>query len=476
MGKKYQGAKEVIAFIKHNEIKFMDLKFVDLFGMLHHLTIPSNKVDTGFFEKGMGFDGSSIRGFQAIHESDMILRPDPTTLFEDPFFEEKTVSLFCDIIDPNGFKLYAKDPRGIARKTEQLMISQGVADTAMFGPELEFFIFDEVRFDQSVQHGYYFLNSESAFWNTGSDDKGAGNVGHRSSQKRAYLAAPPNDKYSDLRSKLSLIMEHVGMDPELHHHEVAAAGQCEIGFKFGPLLKQADHSILFKYLVKNLVDRHKKTATFMPKPLLQENGSGMHMNISLSKNGKNIFYEPGNYADLSQTALYFIGGILKHAGALCAICCPTTNSYRRLVPGYEAPMNLVYSQRNRSACIRIPMMASGPKSKRIEFRTPDPSCNPYLGFSAVLLAGLDGIQNKIQPPKPVDENIYEYEKSGQLMRTPASLEEAINQLEKDHHFLVKDKVFSEDLIRTYISIKRKEEIEYVNLRPHPSEFQLYFNT
>jgi glutamine synthetase len=473
MGKSYNGPKEVIAYIKEHDIQFVDLKFVDLFGMLQHLTLPASNVNYDTFEKGMGFDGSSIKGFQTIDESDMILKPDSESMFKDPFFEESSISVFCDIIDPNGHKLYHKDPRGIAKKAEQYMISSGIADVAFYGPELEFFIFDEVRFDQSTQHGYYFLNSDAAFWNTGKE--GGKNMGHRVSQKAAYLAAPPNDQYNNLRSKISQTLDFVGLETELHHHEVGAAGQSEIGFKFGPLMTQADKSTIYKYVVKNVVDRYGKTATFMPKPLLQENGSGMHMNISLMKNGKNLFYETGGYADLSQLAIHFIGGILKHASSLCAIVCPTTNSYRRLVPGYEAPMNLVYSARNRSACIRIPMMASGPKSKRIEFRTPDPSCNPYLGFSAVLMAGLDGVQNKIIPDDPIDVNMYEIEKAGGLKRTPSSLEEAIDALENDHDYLLKGEVFSKEFIETWIRLKRKDEIEYIKLRPHPSEFSLYFN-
>jgi glutamine synthetase len=473
MGKKYEGPKEVIKYIKEHDIRWVDLKFVSLFGTLHHITLKADKVDYGLFDRGMNFDGSSVVGFQTINNSDMILRPDPESMFNDPFFDEPAISMFCDIIDPAGEVLYHKDPRGIAKKAERALRKFGIGDNAFFGPELEFFIFDDVRFNQSSHEGYYFVNSEGAFWSTG-DDKNK-NTGHRSSQKRAYFAAPPNDKYHNLRTKISETLGHAGLDIELHHHEVAAAGQSEIGFKFGPLVTQSDRAIIYKYVVKNVVDRYDKTATFMPKPLLQENGSGMHMNLSIHKDGKNMFYEPGRYGDISELAEYFIGGILKHAAALCGIVCPTTNSYRRLVPGYEAPINLVYSARNRSACIRIPS-APSPKAKRIEFRTPDPSCNPYIGFAAVLMAGIDGVINKTKAPDPVDENIYEYEKTHVLKRTPSSLEESLNALESDHDFLLTEGVFSQEFVDTWISIKRKEEIEYVNLRPHPAEFLLYFNT
>jgi glutamine synthetase len=357
-----------------------------------------------------------------------------------------------------------------------LVRSIGVADDVFFGPELEFFIFDEVSFDQATQHGYYFLNSSAAFWASGKEGKG--NLGHQAGRKQAYFAAPPVDQYNNLRSKISNVLRTTGLETELHHHEVAAAGQCEIGFRFGPLLLQADSAIKYKYVVKNVVDRYGKTATFMPKPLLQENGSGMHMNLSLWKNNRNLFYEDGGYADLSQFATCFIGGILRHARALCAICAPTTNSYRRLVPGYEAPMNLIYSSRNRSACVRVPVAGASAKTKRIEFRTPDPSCNPYLGFAAVLMAGLDGVRNEIEPPAPVDEDIYklaETERGQSIESTPASLEEAIDALERDHEFLLQDGVFPPDVIEAWIETKRELEIDFIRLRPHPGEFSLYFN-
>jgi glutamine synthetase len=470
-------ARDVIQRIKDEEIRFLDLKFVDLHGTLQHLTVPAEVVDEGSFRQGFGFDGSSVKGFQKISESDMLLIPDANSVFLDPFFDDPALSVFCDIADPVNRAPYSRDPRGIARRAETFMRSQGVADNAFFGPEIEFFVFDEVSFDQATQHGYYFLNSSAAFWNTGQKESGP-SLGHQAGRKQAYFAAPPVDAYNNLRSKISNVLRSTGIETELHHHEVAAAGQCEIGFRFGPLMLQADASIKYKYVVKNVVDRYGKTATFMPKPLLQENGSGMHMNLSLWQGGENLFYQRGGYADLSPLALHFIGGILKHAGALCAFCSPSTNSYRRLVPGYEAPMNLIFSQRNRSACIRIPIAGSTSKTKRIEFRTPDPSCNPYLGFAALLMAGLDGVRNQIDPPDAVDEDIYALagtERGDAIESTPGSLDEAINALEADNGFLLEGGVFTKDVIDTWIEMKRTNEIEYVRLRPHPGEFALYFN-
>ena len=469
-------ARDVIQRIKDEEIRFLDLKFVDLLGTLQHLTVPAEVVDEGSFQKGFSFDGSSVKGFQKINESDMLLIPDPNSVFLDPFFDDPALSVFCDISDPISLRPYSRDPRGIARRAERLVRSIGVADEVFFGPELEFFIFDEVSFDQATQHGYYFLNSSAAFWASGKEGKG--NLGHQAGRKQAYFAAPPVDQYNNLRSKISNVLRTTGLETELHHHEVAAAGQCEIGFRFGPLLLQADSAIKYKYVVKNVVDRYGKTATFMPKPLLQENGSGMHMNLSLWKSDQNLFYEDGGYADLSRFAIHFIGGLLRHAKALCAICAPTTNSYRRLVPGYEAPMNLIYSSRNRSACVRVPVAGASAKAKRIEFRTPDPSCNPYLGFAAVLMAGLDGVRNEIEPPAPVDEDIYKLaatEGGQSIESTPASLEEAIDALERDHEFLLQDGVFPIDVIEAWIETKRETEIDFIRLRPHPGEFSLYFN-
>jgi glutamine synthetase len=469
-------ARQVIQKIKDEEIRFLDLKFVDLFGTLQHLTLPTEVVDEGDFQTGFGFDGSSVKGFQKINQSDMLLIPDPNSVFRDPFFDDPALSVFCDITDPLTRSPYSRDPRGIARRAERLVRSIGMADEVYFGPELEFFIFDEVSFDQATQHGYYFLNSSAAFWSSGKE--GQGNLGHQAARKQAYFAAPPVDQYNNLRSKISNVLRQTGLETELHHHEVAAAGQCEIGFRFGPLLHQADGAIKYKYVVKNVVDRYGKTATFMPKPLLQENGSGMHMNLSLWQGGRNLFYGEGGYADLSEFAIFFIGGILSHARALCAICAPTTNSYRRLVPGYEAPMNLIFSSRNRSACVRIPVSGASAKTKRIEFRTPDPSCNPYLGFAAVLMAGIDGVRNRIEPPAPVDEDIYQLAETNpglSIGRTPGSLEEALQALEKDHEFLLQDGVFTPDVIEAWVETKREAEIDFIRLRPHPGEFSLYFN-
>jgi len=462
--------------ISDDKIRFVDMKFVDLLGMLQHITFPVEAVEPDIFQKGLGFDGSSVRGFQKINESDMKLLPDAHTLFRDPFFDDPTLSVFCDIVDPSGYKPYSRDPRGVAHRAARLAKSLELADQVFFGPELEFFLFDDVRYDQSTEHGYYFIDADGAFWNTG--QSGGGNLAHRAGQKGAYFAAAPVDQSQNLRSKMSTVLRQVGVECDLHHHEVAAAGQNEIGFKFSTLTESADNSIKFKYVIKNVAHRYKKAATFMPKPLFEENGSGMHVHVSLWKDGQNTFYEAGGYADLSQSAVHFIGGLLHHASALCAFVAPTTNSYRRLVPGYEAPMNLVYSQRNRSACIRIPMFATSPSAKRIEFRTPDPSCNPYLAFAAILMAGLDGIAKEIEPPDPVDEDIYELadtEKGKSIRRTPGSLEEAIDALDQDHDFLLKEGVFPPDLIETWIDLKRKEEIDYIRLRPHPGEFPLYFN-
>jgi glutamine synthetase len=443
-------ARDVMKMIREDGIRFLDLKFVDLIGTLQHLTVPSEAVDEDTFRNGFAFDGSSVRGFQKISESDMLLMPDPASVFKDPFFDDPALSVFCDIADPIRRTPYSRDPRGIAGRAERLARSLGLADQVFFGPEIEFFVFDEVRFDQATQHGYYFLNSAAAFWSSGGQEGGP-SLGHQAGRKQAYFAAPPVDQYNNLRSKISNVLQQVGLEPELHHHEVGAA---------------------------NVVDRYKKTATFMPKPLLQENGSGMHMNVSLWKAGQNLFYKEGGYADLSPFALQFIGGLLKHAPALCAICSPTTNSYRRLVPGYEAPMNLIFSGRNRSACVRVPVGGSSPKAKRIEFRTPDPSCNPYLGFAALLMAGMDGVLSDIEPPDPVDEDLYalaETERGKAIGRTPASLGEALDALERDHEFLLRGDVFTRDVIDTWIQTKRTDELEYVRLRPHPAEFALYFN-
>jgi glutamine synthetase len=478
MQKTKKSARDVMREMQDEGIRFLDLKFVDVFGTLQHITIPAEVVDEKALNYGFSFDGSSVRGFQAINEADMILKPDPASVFKDPFFDDPAFSMFGEVIDPIRYRPYARDPRGVARRAERLVVSLGIADAAYFGPELEFFVFDEVRFDQSTQHGFYYVNSESAFWNTGRGEQNGGNLGSRLPRKRGYFAAPPGDRYANLRSKMSDVLRSVGVMTELHHHEVGAPGQQEIGFRFGTLTEQADRAVKYKYVVKNTARRYNKSVTFMPKPLFEEAGSGMHVNLSLWKDGQNLFYEHGGYADLSRTATLFIGGLLHHAPALCALTNPSTNSYRRLVPGYEAPINLVFSSRNRSACIRVPMTTASPKQKRIEYRTPDPSANPYLAFAAILLAGVDGILNGIEPAPPVDENIYEFartERGRDMRSTPGSLEIAVEALERDHEFLLRDGVFTPDLIEVWIESKRKEEITYINLRPHPSEFSLYFD-
>jgi glutamine synthetase len=466
--------RDIIKRIREEEIGYVDFKFVDLFGSLQHITFPAHVLDEGSFARGVNFDGSSVRGFQAISESDLLLKPDPNSLFLDPFFDEPTLSLFCDILDPDNYKPYSRDPRGVAHRAERLIRSIGLADIASIGVEPEFYLFDDVRYEQSIHHGYYFIDSEAA-QHLGSD---APSRIHRPRAKNAYFAAPPRDPTHNLRNKISALMQVAGLMPELNHHEVGSAGQNEIGFKHAPLRQAADNSIKFKYVVKNTASRYNKTATFMPKPLLEQAGSGMHTNISLWQNGQNLFYEHGGYADLSELARHFVGGLLAHAPAVCAFAAPTTNSYRRLVPGYEAPTILVYSQRNRSACIRVPFTGSNTNAKRIEFRTPDPSCNPYLAISAILLAGIDGVRNRIEPQSPVDENIYKFATSehGRLLQaTPSSLTQSLDAMEEDHGFLVRDGVFTDDLIDAWLRIKREQEIEYLSFRPHPTEFELYFD-
>ena len=467
--------RDVHRVIKEKEIRFIDLKFADILGGLQHTTIPIEVFDEDIFIEGMPFDGSSIRGFQKIHESDMLIRPDSSTMFIDPFMDDPTLSFICNIKDPVTQNIYSRDTRAVAQKAERFLEASRIADSASFGPELEFFIFDDVRYEQSVNQGFYHLDSVEGAWNTGRND--TPNLGHRPRPKGGYFPVPPVDTYQNLRSKMVSLLMSVGVEAEVHHHEVASGGQSEIGIRFSTMARMGDRALKYKYVIKNIAHRYDKTVTFMPKPLFQDNGSGMHVHVSLWRNGKNLFFQTDRYADLSDLAVNFIGGVLHHAAALCALCAPTTNSYRRLVPGYEAPINLVYSQRNRSACVRIPMTASE-KSKRIEFRTPDPSSNPYLVFASVLMAGIDGIENRIMPPDPIDEDIYElaHDPNRQAIKnTPGSLEEAINALEKDHEFLLKGGVFTEDLIRVYIDYKRKNEVDYIRLRPHPGEFYLYYD-
>ncbi|MBE7559463.1 type I glutamate--ammonia ligase [bacterium] len=465
---------EIIKRIKDEKIAFIDFKFNDFPGTWQNFTVPSKWLDADAFEEGFGFDGSSIRGWREINESDMLIMPDPATAFLDPFCEYPTLSLTCTILDPITRENYSRDPRTIALKAEEYLKSTGVADTAFFGPEAEFFIFDNVRFGGDAHYAFYELDSVEGIWNSESDE--VPNLGHRPRFKEGYFPVPPTDSLQDIRSEMVAVLQACGVDVEAHHHEVATAGQCEIDMRFNTLVRMADHLMVYKYVVKNVARRHGKSACFMPKPLFGDNGSGMHVHSSLWKGGKPLF-AGDHYAGLSQMALYYIGGILKHAPALCALCNPTTNSYRRLVPGYEAPVNLAYSQRNRSAAVRIPMYSASPKAKRVEYRPPDPSCNPYLAFSAILMAGLDGILNRIEPGDPLDKNIYDLppEELAMVPTVPGSLRESLNILEKDHEFLLRGDVFTQDVIEGWLSYKRTKEVDPVNLRPHPHEFHLYYD-
>ncbi|WP_017541421.1 MULTISPECIES: type I glutamate--ammonia ligase [Nocardiopsis] len=472
----FSSAEEALAFIRNEDVKFLDVRFTDLFGGVNHVTLPTENVDEDTFTKGQMFDGSSIRGFQAIHESDMLLLPDLSTAVLDPFREFKTLNMTFFVHDPLTLESYSRDPRNVARKAESYLKSSGIADTAFFGPEAEFYIFDDVRFETRANTGYYQIDSIEGAWNTGTAQNG-GNLGYRPRYKGGYFPVEPVDHYSDLRSRMVRNLIEGGLDVELQHHEVGTAGQAEIGIKFGTLLQQADRVQLYKYIVKNTANAAGKTVTFMPKPLFGDNGSGMHCHQSLWKDGEPLFFDESGYAQLSDTARYYIGGLLKHANALLAFTNPTVNSYHRLVPGYEAPINLVYSQRNRSACIRIPLTGPNPKAKRLEFRVPDPSANPYLAFSAMLMAGMDGIKNKIEPPEPMDKDLYELPpaEAAAVETVPASLEEALDALEADHEFLLEGGVFTPDLVETYIDFKRTEEIDSLRLRPHPREFELYYD-
>jgi glutamine synthetase len=461
---------------KERGARIVDLRFIDVPGLWQHFSIPVHDLNEELFSEGIGFDGSSIRGYQSIDESDMLLMPDPNTAAMDPFTAVPTLVLICNVRDPITAKPYTRDPRYVAQKAEVHLKKSGIADTVYVGPELEFFFFDEMRFDQTYNCGYYYIDSEAGFWNSGKEGTpGRPNLAYKPRYKQGYFPVPPMDKFQDIRSDMVLALESVGVKVEVHHHEVATAGQTEVDMRYGTLTKMADSVLWYKYCAKNTARRHGKTACFMPKPLFQDNGSGMHTHQSLWRKGKNIFYDKGAYADVSRTCLYYIGGILKHAPALCALIAPTTNSYRRLVPGYEAPINLVYSARNRSACVRIPMYSRSEKAKRIEFRTPDPSCNPYLAFAACLMAGLDGIAHKIDPGKPVDKDLYELPEpeAKRIQQLPGSLDVVLDALEKDHQFLLRGEVFTSDLIETWIDYKRKNEVDAIRLRPHPWEFVLY---
>ena len=470
---------EVIAYAQEQGVEFVDLRFCDLPGQMQHLSAPLHQLTEDVFEEGFGFDGSSIRGFKEIQESDMLLLPDPNTAIIDPFRVRKTLNLNCFVHDPLTGEAYSRDPRNIARKAEAYLLTTGLADTVYFGPEAEFFIFDSARFSQTANSAFYEVDSDAAAWRLGSATNidGSPNRGYKPRHKEAYFPVPPVDHFQDLRSEMVVALEGCGVEIEIHHHEVATGGQAEIDMKFDTLLRVADKLMLYKYIVKSVAWNAGKVVTFMPKPLFQDNGSGMHCHQSLWTDGEPLFYDGDKYAGLSDMARWYIGGILKHAPAILAFAAPTTNSYKRLVPGYEAPVNLVYSQRNRSAAVRIPLYSKSPKAKRLEFRCPDPSSNPYLAFSAMLMAGLDGIKNKIEPATPVDKDLYELppDELTNVPQVPASLEAALDALEADSEFLLAGGVFTQDLIDTWVTYKREAEVDAIRLRPHPYEFHLYFD-
>lgn len=466
--------KDVLKLAEEQGAKVVDIRFMDFPGVWQHFTVPVSELDESSFEDGFGFDGSSIRGWQPIHASDMLVVPDPSTAKMDPFFEAPTLVVIGDIVEPLTRESYSRDPRHIAKKAEVYLKRTGIGDTAYIGPEAEFFIFDDIRFESSKNRAFFEIDSIEGNWNTGREE--GPNLGYKPRPKEGYFPVPPMDKFQDIRTEMLLVLEGLGIEIEAQHHEVASAGQGEIDMRFKPLLQMADQLMWFKYVLKNVAYRHNHTVTFMPKPIFEDNGSGMHTHISIWKEGEPLF-AGDKYAGLSQEALYAIGGILKHCSALCAFTNPTTNSYKRLVPGFEAPVNLAYSSRNRSAAIRIPMYSSSPKAKRVEFRTPDPSCNGYLAFSAILMAVLDGIQNKIDPGDPLDKNIYDLppEELADLESAPGSLEEALAALNDDREFLLKGDVFTPDAIDMWIEYKTENEINPVRLRPHPHEFYLYYD-
>jgi glutamine synthetase len=465
---------DVVSFIKKENVEVVDLRFMDFPGLWQHFSVPAREITEATFEDGLGFDGSSIRGWQAINESDMLVKPVAETAFVDPFFSAKTLVIICNICDPVTGEDYTRDPRNIARKAEQHLKGSGVADVAYFGPELEFFIFDDIRFDQSENEGYYHIDSVEGRWNSGRIEQP--NLGYKPRYKEGYFPVPPTDALQDIRSEMMLTLEKIGIPIEAQHHEVATGGQAEIDMRYAPLVTMADSVLKYKYVIKNTARKHNKTVTFMPKPLFGDNGSGMHIHFSLWKGARNLFSGSG-YAGLSEMALYAIGGILKHAPSLLAFVSPTTNSYKRLVPGFEAPVNLAYSRRNRSAAVRIPMYSTSPKSKRLEFRCPDPSCNAYLAMSALLMAALDGVVSKMDPGDPLDKDIYDLppEELKKVAQTPGSLREALVALERDHDYLLKGDVFTEDVIETWIRYKIEREVQAVELRPHPWEFALYYD-
>jgi glutamine synthetase len=474
-----RNAKEVLALAKDSGAEIVDVRFCDLPGVMQHFSLPIHELTEDTFEEGYGFDGSSIRGFQEIQESDMLLIPDPNTAVLDPFREHTTLNINCFVQDPVTGESYTRDPRYIAKKAEEYVKGTGIADTSYFGPEAEFYIFDEVRFDQNQHSGYYFLDSSEGVWNSGraTELDGSPNLGYKPRYKEGYFPVPPMDSYQDLRSEMILTLERLGIDSEVQHHEVGTAGQAEIDMRFDTLLRMADKLMLYKYVIKNVAWQRGKSVTFMPKPLFQDNGSGMHVHQSLWKGGEPLFFDEKGYGGVSDLCRWYIGGLLKHAPSLLAFCAPTTNSYKRLVPGYEAPVNLVYSQRNRSAAVRIPLYSKSPKAKRLEFRCPDPSANPYLAFAALVMAGLDGIQNKTEPPDPVDRDLYDLppEELAKVPQVPGSLDESLSALEADHDYLLTGGVFTPDVIETWLEYKRINEIDAVRLRPHPWEFYLYYD-
>jgi glutamine synthetase len=466
--------KDVIEFMKKEGVEVVDLRFMDFPGLWQHFSVPAHELEEDTFEAGLGFDGSSIRGWQAINESDMLVKPVAETAFIDPFMEHKTLVMTCNICDPVTGEDYTRDPRNIARKAENYLKSSGLGDTVFFGPEAEFFIFDDIRFDQNVNEGYYFIDSVEGRWNTGREENP--NLGYKPRYKEGYFPVPPTDSQQDMRSEMMLTLESIGVPIECQHHEVATGGQAEIDFRFSPLVAMGDQLLKYKYVIKNVAKKYGKTVTFMPKPLWNDNGTGMHVHMSIWKDGKNQFAGDG-YAGMSEMAMHAIGGILKHAPALLAFTNPTTNSYKRLVPGFEAPVNLAYSSRNRSAAVRIPMYSSSEKAKRFEFRCPDPSCNGYLAMSAIMMAAMDGINNKIDPGEPLDKDIYDLppEELAKVPTTPGSLKEALLALKEDHAFLLKSDVFTQDVIDTWIEYKMENEVNALALRPHPWEFALYYD-
>jgi glutamine synthetase len=470
-------AKEAIELCRKQNIRIVDLKFVDLFGTWQHVSITSEKLTESLFLEGSGFDGSSIRGFQAIHESDMLIVPDPTTAVVDPVCEVPTLSMVCDIYDPITKQPYPRDPRGIARRAEAYLRRTGIADVSYWGPEVEFFVFENVRFDSGPNFSFYEIDSDDGIWNSGRERNGKPNLGYRPRHKEGYFPVPPTDSLQDFRSRAVTRMLDAGLKVEIHHHEVSTAGQCEIDMRFDSLMRMGDHVQMYKDIQRNVAAKEGKSVTFMPKPLFGDNGSGMHVHQSLWKKGVNRFFDPKGYAGTSELCRWYIGGLLKHSPALLAIIAPTTNSYRRLVPGYEAPVNLVYSKRNRSAAVRIPMYSEEAVAKRLEFRVPDPSANPYLTFAALLMAGLDGIQNRIDPGEPLEKDIYDLPpaEAAKIAQVPGSLADALDALERDHSFLLKGDVFPQELIETWISLKRTKEVDAVRLRPHPHEFAMYYD-